>query len=269
MPRFACSTDGSRIAYETLGTGKPALVLVHGWSCDRHYWDAQLAPLARDFKVVTIDLAGHGESDRGRKTWSIASFGCDVAAVVDHLALDDTVLVGHSMGGIAILEAARRLAGRVHGLVWVDVYGDLPPARSEAQVRDRMRPFRSGFIAATREFVRSMFGLTADPLLVTRIAEDMAAAPPEVALAALEATWAFGRFVQALLAELRLPLVAINPDDSATNVEAMNRLGIDVVLLPGTGHFPMLEAPRAFNEQLAAAAKRIARSPKTRRDACG
>lgn len=266
-PRFVRSADSTRIAYETLGAGKPALVLVHGWSCDRGYWDAQLAPLAREFQVVTIDLAGHGESDHGRPAWSIASFGSDVAAVVEHLALDGAVLVGHSMGGTVILEAARRLPGRVSGLVWVDVYGKLPHDRSDDQVRDRMRPFRSDFVATTRNFVRSMFGPTADPSLVTRIVDDMSAAPPEVALGALEATWAFVGSVPALLAELQLPVVAINPDDSATDVESMHRFGIDVVLLPEVGHFPMMEAPHAFNEQLAAAAKRVSRSPNTRRDA--
>jgi pimeloyl-ACP methyl ester carboxylesterase len=70
-----------------------------------------------DFLVVTVDLAGHGESDSGRQDWSIAAFGSDVATVVDQLALEDVVPVGHSMGGDVILEAAGRLPGRVSGLI--------------------------------------------------------------------------------------------------------------------------------------------------------
>jgi len=70
-PAFVRSADGVRIAYESVGGGSPALVLVHGWSCDRCYWDGQLARLSRYFEVVTIDLAGHGDSDLHRQAWTI------------------------------------------------------------------------------------------------------------------------------------------------------------------------------------------------------
>jgi pimeloyl-ACP methyl ester carboxylesterase len=102
MTQFVLSTDGTRIAYELIGAGRPALVLVHGWSCDRTYWNAQLESLSRDFTVVTVDLAGHGESECGREAWSIAAFGYDVALVVALNGLEDVVLVGHSMGGDVI-----------------------------------------------------------------------------------------------------------------------------------------------------------------------
>src|SRR5664279_146395 len=126
MPQFVRSADGTRIAYEFKGAGMPALILVHGWSCDRGYWNAQLELLSREFLVVVLDLAGHGESDPGRHEWSIAAFGSDVATVVRRLALNAVVLVGHSMGGDVILEAAGRLRGLVKGLVWVDTYSELP-----------------------------------------------------------------------------------------------------------------------------------------------
>ena len=120
MPAFATSRDGNRIAYETRGAGSPALLFVHGWSCNRRYWDSQLTPFSAHARVVALDLAGHGESDATRQTWSIAAFGADVVAVVDDLDLDDAILVGHSMGADVILEAAANSRSRVRGLVWVD-----------------------------------------------------------------------------------------------------------------------------------------------------
>jgi hypothetical protein len=66
MRAFATSPDGTPIAYEVLGTGAPALVFVHGWSCDRGYWDGQLTPLSASATVVALDLAGHGESELSR-----------------------------------------------------------------------------------------------------------------------------------------------------------------------------------------------------------
>jgi pimeloyl-ACP methyl ester carboxylesterase len=264
MPRFARSADGVRIAYEVRGAGHPALVLVHGWSCDRGYWLAQLEPLSREFRVVTLDLAGHGGSDSGRTEWSIAAFGNDVARVVQDLALEEVVLVGHSMGGDVILEAARRPPGLVDALVWVDAYRELAHPRTVEEVQRRMAPFRTNFVEATRSFVRTMFGAAADPSLVERIARDMSAAPVDVALGALEAAWSFGAAVPALLSTLRQPLIALNPGDAATDIESPRRFGIEVVLLPGVGHFPMLEDPPAFNHQLANAAKAARRRAQER-----
>src|SRR5678815_2468104 len=74
------SADGIRIAFEVHGEGAPALVFVHGWSCNRSYWREQLQPFSKQFKVVAVDLAGHGESGLGRTSWTIAAFGGDVAA---------------------------------------------------------------------------------------------------------------------------------------------------------------------------------------------
>jgi pimeloyl-ACP methyl ester carboxylesterase len=254
------SEDGADVAYDVAGAGSPPLVLVHGWSCDRGYWDAQVEPLSRRFEVVTVDLAGHGESGIGRREeWTIAAFGADVAAVVEHLGLDDVVLVGHSMGGDVVVEAARRLPGRVRGLVWADTYRQLPVNRTPEQVRDRVAPFRADFVPTAREFVRAMFHPNADQALVERVVADMSAAPPEVALAALECSWNYVREVAAGLRELALPVVAINPDGGSTDVESMQRHGVEVVFMPGVDHFPMMEDARRFNELLEQAIEGLVR----------
>jgi pimeloyl-ACP methyl ester carboxylesterase len=119
---FTRSVDNIPIAYEVRGKGSPALVFVHGWSCNRGYWNAQLPPFSENHTVVAIDLGGHGESGLGRQSWTIYSFGSDVAAVVRKLGLQSVVLIAHSMGGDVIVDAARQLPGRVAGLVMVDTY---------------------------------------------------------------------------------------------------------------------------------------------------
>ena len=67
----AISADGVSIAYEVRGAGKPALVFVHGWCCERTYWEEQLPQFADKYKIVAIDLAGHGESGLDRKEWTM------------------------------------------------------------------------------------------------------------------------------------------------------------------------------------------------------
>lgn len=248
--RVTSSLDGMRLAFEVHGTGTPSLVLVHGWSCDRSYWKGQVGSLARSFQVVTLDLAGHGDSGQARVDWTIEAFGADVVAVADELGLESMILVGHSMGGEVVLEAARRLVGRVAGLVWLDTYQQLASFRSPQQVEERLAPFRADFGGTTEAFVRSLFHPKADPSLVRRVAERMAVARPEIALAALESDWSFGPRAVAILKELELPVIAINPEVPLTDLESLRRHGVDVLLMPGVGHFPMMEDPERLNDLL-------------------
>jgi pimeloyl-ACP methyl ester carboxylesterase len=249
----ATAPDGIEVAYDVRGNGNLTVVLVHGWSCDRNYWQAQIEPLSRDYQVVTLDLAGHGQSGSARREWSIAAFGSDVAAVVAHLAVRDAVLVGHSMGGDVVLEAALQLPGRVRGIVWVDAYNQLARFKTAEQVRARMVPFETNFVETTRSFVKAMFPAGADPLLVQRVAADMSAAPRHIALPALESAWTFGSKVPEILESLKIPLVAINPEDPPTDLTSMHRYGVDVICVSGVGHFLMMERPERFNECLAQA----------------
>lgn len=57
----ATSADGVAIKYESVGNGGVALVFVHCWTCNRGFWDAQVAHFADRYRVVRLDLAGHGE----------------------------------------------------------------------------------------------------------------------------------------------------------------------------------------------------------------
>jgi pimeloyl-ACP methyl ester carboxylesterase len=257
MPDVATSADGTRIAYECHGAGVPALVFVHGWSGHRRYWDAQIPAFCDSARVIAIDLGGHGESGTARQDWSMAAFGADVAAVIDELALDEVVLIGHSMGADVILEMARRRKDGVRGLVWVDQHRQLSQFRNEDQVQARLVPFRADFAATARGFARGLFPAAADPALVARIATDMASAPPRVALGALESTWNYGRSVPAILAELHLPVVAINPQSPSTDIDSLRRHGVDAVLIPDVGHYPMMERPQAFNACLVAIVERL------------
>jgi pimeloyl-ACP methyl ester carboxylesterase len=248
-PQVAISSDGIPIVYETHGSGTPALFFIHGWSCDRSYWAAQIESFSRKHQVVTIDLGGHGESGLGRVEWTMASFGEDVSAVAGKLGLANMILIGHSMGGDVILEAARRLPGRVHGLVWVDTYRQLPSYPPE-ELEERLAEFRMDFVSTARAFVRRMFPPGSDPVLVEKVVSDMSSAPPEVAISAASYAWSYGPEVTAALKELAIPLAAINPEMPPTDIESMKRYGIDVICIPGVGHFPMLEDPQTFNDCL-------------------
>jgi pimeloyl-ACP methyl ester carboxylesterase len=249
----AKSPDGIPIAFDVVGSGDPCLVFVHGWSCDRSYWVNQVRSFAPRHRVVAIDLAGHGESGTDRESWTMPAFGGDVAAVARQIGAADLVLVGHSMGGDVIVEAALQLAGGIRGLVWIDVYDDLD--RDEAVEQDWVDRFVAGlrgdFRAEVDRFVRGMFPPDADPALVDRIAGDMASAPPDIAIDCLRHAKRNLGPALAGLRTLRLPVVSIHPAGSGTDEASMLRSGVRPVALDGVGHFPMLEAPERFSALLA------------------
>jgi pimeloyl-ACP methyl ester carboxylesterase len=248
---YLTTEDGVQIAYDVYeGNATTAVVLVHGWSCDRTYWSGQTGLLAKKYKVVTIDLAGHGGSGLNRKVYSMESFGADVAAVVDKLGLQKVILIGHSMGGDVIAEAARRMPGKVAALIMVDTYKKLGAGRSPEEVEGIVSHYRSHFRDSAKVLVRSMFLKTSDPKLVEMVADDMSSAPPRVALSAMEHALGYSRQMPATLTELKLRTIAINPDDTPTDKASMKKYGVEVVIVPGLGHFLMMEDEKKFNVTL-------------------
>ncbi len=249
VPLFASSADGVRIAYRLYGHGDPAIVLIHGWACDSSYWRAQIADLASRYTTVALDLAGHGESGRNRANWSMASYGRDVAAVVQRLPNRQIVLVGHLMGGPVALEAAPLIGHRLIGIIGVDTFTTLglPPPQPQT-LEKQIAPFRANYVGYMHRFVPLLFAKSTDPAIVRRVADDMSREPPQIAIPSLVAlnTVDFGT----LLPQIHVPITAIDSDVGPTANEARIRKvvpGFRVVTLKGAGEFLMLEDPQRFN----------------------
>jgi pimeloyl-ACP methyl ester carboxylesterase len=261
-PRTVTSADGVRIAYHVAGGGAPALVFVHGWCGRRSHWDEQVDAFSPDHLIVRIDLAGHGASGPGRDRWTVASFAEDVVAVVNALAIDRVILIGHSLGGSVIVAAALRLGQRVAGLIGIDTWSSIgvraEPADIEASVL--LPDMRADFATGSARFVQLMCGPTASPALVSRITTEVAAMPPQVALAIMDEAIRQGPMqLEDGLRAIDVPKSAISsetfrPKDAGT----LASFGIGNVVIPGTGHFLMLEQPAEFNHELKASVARSA-----------
>ena len=244
------STDGVTIAYNVHGVGSTGLVFVHGWSCDRSYWKEQIQPFSARYRVVSIDLGGHGESGFGRKNWTIYSFGSDVATVVRELDLKRVILIGHSMGGDVIVDAALQLPGRVAGLIMVDTYKKLGDGRSMEQIQAFVEDFGIDFETKVQQLVRSLYLPTSDTSLVEYVAKDMSSAPTGVALSAIKSSFTHSRQITHDLELLNLPVIAINAGNEPTDMESMQLHGVETHIMSRVGHFPMMEDPQRFNELL-------------------
>jgi pimeloyl-ACP methyl ester carboxylesterase len=252
------STDGVPIHYNVQGEGTTALVFVHGWCGNRHIWDHQMDHFVPHYTVASLDLAGHGTSGRNRARWTIPAFGEDVAAVVRKLGSERIVLIGHSIGGRVIVEAAHRLPHTVIGLVGVETWHDLEHAQTPAQVAEFLAPFRNDFVEAGRALAPTVFAPTTDPALIEDAIRDMQTFPPDIAIAVWEEYAVYERTVQERLQQVRVPKMAINSTyPLTTNAEAMQRCGIEVVFMAGVGHNVMIEDPQSFNRLLGEAVKKI------------
>jgi pimeloyl-ACP methyl ester carboxylesterase len=248
--KMARSADGTGVRFEVTGQGEPTLVLVHGWALDRHLWDGQVAGLARRHRVITLDLPGHGESG-ARDGWTIAAFGQDVQAVVEAVGVPQVVLVGHSMGGLVVLEAARRLREQVRGLVLVDIVLDAeertPPDQVEAMAKQLEADYKAVTTHMSNEY---MFGPGTPAPVRERVLGHALAMNTAVSIALLREVWTYDPLPA--LREITAPIRAVSADKFPTNLEVNRRHmpGYEAVIVEGTAHYLMLEKPDRFARAL-------------------
>lgn len=243
---FVQSKDSVIISYSEVGEGDTALIFIHCWMCDSSYWQEQIDYFKSKYRVVTLDLAGHGQSGMERQDYSIDKFADDVSAVVNKLQLEKVILVGHSMGGPVALEAVSRLPGKVFGVAAVDSFATRFQWPEKDQIQEVVAPFKENFREQTYKLVTSMFSENANPELVDEIASDMASGPEQVGISAFIhlMEWMADDYQQ-VHESLSIPLVHIN---------ALHRnmpiIRDKIVFVSDVGHFIPQEAPGKFNEAL-------------------
>jgi pimeloyl-ACP methyl ester carboxylesterase len=260
-PHVVPSRDGAPISYEVYGTGEPTLVFVHGWSCDARYWRAQVPYFAKDHRVIVLDLAGHGHSGLSRTDYTMRAFGEDVKAVVDATDSRSVILIGHSMGGAVIAEAARLMPDRVIGLIGVDTLGNIEYPLKAEQMEEMMAPIKKDFVSGSRAFVSGMIYPETDPALREWILGDMSSAPPVVALSAMReylSQYITGE-AAGIFDEIRVPVVDVNGQMEPIDFEANRRhmYSFDAIVIENADHFLMMDRPDELNLALAKALEMI------------
>ena len=249
--RVAVSKDGVRIAYSVYGKGEPTLVFVHGWCGSRAAWYKQIPYFVKKYKVVTLDLAGHGASGCQRKVYTQEAFGQDVAAVVNAVGADKVILIGHSMSGTVILEANQLLRGKVCGLIAVDTLENFEHAvATPEEMAMYIGPMKKDFAKGAGAFIRGMFTKDADPKLVKLVVANVSRADPIIAISTIECY--LSTPVIPLLVDVNVPLWCLNADlwPSYPEINSKYLKSYHLRVMPGVGHFLMVEAPDEFNRQL-------------------
>lgn len=252
------SHDGVTLRYDRAGSG-PAVLLVHGWTCNRTFWQRQVIALRDRHTVVTVDLRGHGESSRPKKGYTIGSMAGDLEMLVRTLGVPHVAVVGWSMGGLIALELARRLGDRLTalGLVCTTPGGladpkakDFDPAaleQSRTAMRDDLKPFLRGIAAR-------FFKAGAESPLYAWAFQEIQKTPATVVEAAFDGILAAD--LRAELKSIKVPTAVLHGRHDTllplAGGEAIKKAikGATLTVFEESAHAPFLEEPDAFNAAL-------------------
>lgn len=254
--------DGARVHYVNYGKGDEALVLIHGWTQNIDAWRDQIPEFAKKYRVIALDLPGHGKSDKLRFTnepvpkgqsskplaYTMDYFARAVDAVMIDAKVKRAVLVGHSMGTPVARQFYRKYPDKTPGIVVVD--GALKNFGNREMLDQMITNLRSD---KYRENVNTMFrmmfggGLSADAQ--QRINAAAANTPQHVMVSAFEgmadpAVWGEDKINAPVLAILaKNPFFPPNVEESFRSVAPQ----MEFHMWDGVGHFLMMEKPKEFN----------------------
>jgi pimeloyl-ACP methyl ester carboxylesterase len=240
--------EGRKVHYSVSGTSASTLVLIHGWACDSSFWSSNVPELAKHYRVLAVDLPGHGQSELA-PDYSMDSFADAVNAAMDAEHVGKAALVGHSMGGAVLLSFARRHPERTTALVAVD--GLLIDSATAERFLSFAKVFQSPDAMATRQkMVESLFSAATAPELKERIRKGMLSAPADVAAGAM-----LGMASPAFWHDdtIGLPFLEIAAgNNQSLTLESLKRhfAKAELKRIDGTGHFLMMEKPAEFDRML-------------------
>jgi pimeloyl-ACP methyl ester carboxylesterase len=244
----AASVDGIDIHSTVTGAGPKTVILIHGWTCDETTWSEQTPALAAKYRVVTIDLPGHGKTGSPKDgKLSMDLFARAIEAVRAETKADRVVLAGHSMGTPVVVQYARLYPEHIAALVFVDGLMTMNVNRT-APTRQQ---FQGEEGRKNRErMVQGMFTAATTPPLRTKIQAMMLAAPESTAIGAMDAMFDPAIWKNDVLS---MPILGLYADKSPLNNAAYMKEHLprmEYHEIAGTGHFGMLEKPAEFNRLL-------------------
>lgn len=264
MPDFV-SYDGCRIHFTDTGTGFP-LLFVHGWAMSSRVWQFQSEELSSGYRVVSVDLRGHGLSEPPRAApLSLADMAADLLSLFDHLGLDHAVLVGWSLGSQVVLRSFSSLRERLAAVVLVgatprftscDGYDHGLPAKEVSGMALRLKRDYTGTMG---EFFRNMFAVgelsrEQNQRIGREVVIPGRQPAPGIALQGLEIL--AGTDLRDILPGIDRPVLLLHGSEDTICPCSVYRYlsgcipGAVGELFNGCGHAPFLSRPEQFNNAL-------------------
>ena len=250
--------DELRLAFDDTGPlvdeAGPPIVLCHSFLCTREMWAAQAEALSESYRVINLDLRGHGDCGPAEDELSVGDLVYDVLAVLDHLEIEQAVWCGLSIGGMTAMRAAVAQPDRVAALIVADSSAIEEPAFNRIKYSAMAHAARVfGVRRLMPAVLPIMFGRTTlreQPELVEEWGERMASTHMPSLLNILR-TLMRRRSVLDRLAQVRVPaLVLVGEEDRSQPVTRSREIaraipGAELTIIPEAGHLSALEQPEA------------------------
>jgi len=246
------------LAYDDTGSG-PAVVLIHGYPFNRSMWAEQVSALADSYRVVTLDLRGHGESESSTGASTMKLMAQDVAALMDELQIDRAVIGGLSMGGYVTLAFYQLFAERVEKLLLADTRAQADTEEAKATRGDQVQQIQAdgmtGIVTAMLPKLLSPETVSKQPEIVKRVRDMMMHTSPEGAIGALRGM-AEREDQTERLSQINVPaLIVVGKEDPITPVADSQKMheriaGSQLVVIENASHVSNIEQPEQFNRAL-------------------
>lgn len=254
---------GTKVRLQVDGHGSPTIIFVHGWGGCRHDWDEQVRKLSPTYRTISLDLPGHGDSERPKEA-TLERLAGAVAAIVNRCGKEGAVLVGHSVGCRVVVRAYADCDAWIRGVVLTDgslfVEGDPEPT---------VQIFLKNIAAmGMHTFVERGFGAMfvpgTDPALRERLTRQAHKMDESfgVGIWIDSLRWEGHAFSEAL-SKLKVPVLMVQ--STTAREDGLGRRSLEpgmttpwtefvrqripdaqLLIIPGVGHFPHCEAPKAF-----------------------
>jgi 3-oxoadipate enol-lactonase len=246
------------LAYTDQGQGLP-LIFLHAFPLSKEMWQPQVLELAGSYRVITLDLRGHGESDALLWNFTLEDYAHDVIKLLDHLEVAQAVFIGLSMGGYIVFSLYKNYSKRVKGMVLADTKApeDSPEGKAGRQGMAQLA-YTNGPSAIADTMIPKLLTphtIQQRPEVVSQVRKMILRTPTEGIIADLMAMAARPNSID-LLSTIACPtLIVVGEEDAATPVAESSSMaekiaGATLVTLPGAGHLSNLEQPEAFNHAL-------------------
>jgi|TARA_B110000263_G_scaffold40385_1_gene32106 pimeloyl-ACP methyl ester carboxylesterase len=246
------SSDGVEIVYYEKGTGNKTLLFIHGYGCNSKYWWAQLQHFSKNYRVISIDIGGHGESGTNRNDYTMANFGGDVVAVMNEENIKQSYLIGHSMGGPVALEAAVVLQDRVTAIIGVDTFHNIAKGPASPFVKLMVNTmFRFRQSSSTNDAVTKQFREDANLDLKNWVSQKAETTDPRASRGSLSSIIAMDYPTQ--LKKINVPIITLNSRfwmDTEVEEGHKEYSKYEVSFIDEVGHYVMMEKPTYFNKWL-------------------
>lgn len=240
--------DGAKVYYAATGRGPTTVVLIHGWTCDHTLWEAQAAALSARYRVLAVDLPGHGRSEPA-PDYSMRRFARAVRAVLEKEKVRRAVLIGHSMGGAVMLEYARLHPDSVQAIIAVDaIFPELEAARGLASMAARFEGPDAA--EARRKMVEAMFTAATPPEAREKIRRVMLGTRAEVAAGAMRGIADLSVWREDRIDVPFLEIAAASNTYLTAEILRRRFPRAEMVRVEGTGHFLHMEKPAEVNRIL-------------------